>query len=177
MPLPSHDRPRAEPHSGTSGSAPVTLLSERQADRDRRDRAVLEEGIAASIEALQATVGWDLDVQVMVVATFGDPIAGEPDDSSRWKGVPIHARFANLRAEHPLTETHRRYLAMEGLRSVSPALRDGLAVAVGVLDALEDLERRADAGDAEAQRRRALILEALEPDAPPCPTHPEERPT
>lgn len=176
MPLPSRDRPGAQPQNGAPGSSRVALISERQADRDRRDRALLEEGIAASVDALQATVGWDLDVQVMVVATFGDPIAGEPADSARWKGVPVHARFASLRAGHPLTETHRRYLAMEGLRAVSPALRDGLAVAVGVLDALEDLERRAEDGDPEAQRKRALLLEALERDAPPSPTHPEEHP-
>lgn len=156
--------------------AHVAPISARRADRDRRDRLRLDEGIDAAIETLQATVGWDLDVQVMVVATFGDPIASEPDDPTRWRAVPIHASFASLRAGHPLTETHRRYLAMEGLRAVSPALRDGLAVAVGVLDALEDLERRAEDGDPEAQRKRALLLEALERDAPPSPTHPEEHP-
>lgn len=147
--------------------APVAQLSERQADRDRRDRALLEEGIEASLDALQATVGNDLDVQVMIVAAFGDPLACEPDDCRRWRGVPIHARFAGMHADRPFTDLHRRYLALEGLRAVSPPLRDGLSVAVALLDALEDLQRRADAGDDGARAKRALIMEALEPDAPP----------
>jgi hypothetical protein len=149
------------------GDARVTRLAERQADRDHRERVLLDEGIAASIGTLHETMGRDLDVQVMVVATFGDPLAGDPDDPERWRAVPIHTCFASLHAERPPTDTHRRYLAMEGLRAVSPALRDGLEVAVGVLDALEELQRRADAGDADAQARCGLILDALQRVAAP----------
>jgi hypothetical protein len=149
------------------GDPEVPRLSDRQADRERRDRDLLELGITASLDALAMTVGEDLDVQVLVVAAFGDPFAAEAEDPRRWVSVPIHARFASLRAQRTLTEAHRRYLALEGLRAVSPSLRDELAVALGLLDTLEDLQQRADGGDTEAEEKHALIIGALYRDAPP----------
>jgi hypothetical protein len=140
----------------------VAILSDRQAERVRCERALLDRGIRAALDTLFATVEQDLDVTVLVVAAYGDPFAGDPKKHpATWHSVPMHAHFASLRDKRPVSEEQRLYLALEGVRAVSPLLRDELSVAVAILDALEKLKARADSGDDEAARRHEDILSAL----------------
>jgi hypothetical protein len=145
----------------------VAHLSVRQADRERRQRTLLDDGVAAALDTLFATVGTGLDVHVLVVATYGDPYAGDPQHPAGGQSVPLQARFASLRDGDPVTEQQRQYLALEGVRSVSPRLSNGLAVALAILDMLDELQTRADDGDQDAARRHEILLAALERDAAP----------
>lgn len=139
----------------------VARLSDRQADRERRERTLLDRGITAALDTLVTSVGQEMDVQVLVVATYGDPFAADPQHPERGHSAPVHAHFASLREDRPINEEQRRYLALEGVRSVSSQLRDELAVALAFLDRMEDLQQRADGGDEEAERRQRTILGAL----------------
>jgi hypothetical protein len=144
----------------------VARLSDRQADRERRERNLLEAGITTATDTLLAHldrsyVGRGIDGQVLVVATYGDPFAGDPAHPQRGQSVPVYAHFASLRNDKPITDEQRRYLALESARAVSPHLRAGLVTALAVLEVLDALQARAGKGDEEARRRYRLILAAL----------------
>jgi hypothetical protein len=143
----------------TARKAKVAQFSAWQAERDRREREVLQAGLAAAADALFEFVS-DQDVRIALVAMYGDPYAGagRPEDG---RSVPVEARFISLNRAHPLTEAQQRYLALETTRAASEALYREMKLGLRLADFIEDLGEAAEAGDQDAKAQLETIMGAL----------------
>jgi hypothetical protein len=94
----------------------------RLSDRERRDRALLDDALTAAIDALYARIGTELDVRVLVVAIYGDRYAGDNTHPEGGRSVPVHARFSRLDNERSIADAEKRYLSIDGVRAASTAL-------------------------------------------------------
>ncbi|HMJ36264.1 MAG TPA: hypothetical protein VK501_20350 [Baekduia sp.] len=141
--------------------AKVARFSDWRADRERRERQVLKDGLAAGLDALYEWIGRDQDVRIALVAMYGDPYAGEEDRPEAGRSVPVEAEFISLDGATPLTSAQRRHLAIETMRAASEGLYREMALGLRLADLIEDLATAAEAGDHEAETRYGLVMAAL----------------
>jgi hypothetical protein len=144
-----------------TADANVARFSDWRANRDRRDRQVLKEGLAAAVDAVYEWTGRDQDVRVAIVAMYGDPHAGAEDGPEGGRGVPVEAQFISLDGARPLTDVQRRHLALETMRSASEPLYREITMGLALADLLEDLAEATEDGDAEAAADYSMIMKAL----------------
>jgi hypothetical protein len=143
------------------GDPKVTQLADWQTDRERRERRILADGLAAAADALYDSVPQDQDVRIAIVAMYGDPDLAAQDPPEDHERAPVEARFISLDRARPLTDAQRRRLALETTRAASEPLFREMKLGLALADLLEDLAEAAEAGDDEAERRLAVIAAAL----------------
>jgi hypothetical protein len=139
-----------------SGDANVAKLSDWKADRERRARQILKDGLTAAVDALFEWTGRDQDVRIALVAMYGDPYSVESDQST-----PIEAQFICLDGASPLTDAQRRYLALETTRAASEGLFREMKLGLAISDLVEDLGTAAEDGDEGAEAALKVITDAL----------------
>jgi hypothetical protein len=142
--------------------ATVARFSDWRADRDRRDRQKLRDGLAAAVDAVYGWTGQDQDVRVALVAMYGDPYAGAAEGSGGGRGVPVEAQFISLDGARPLSDVQRRHLALETMRAASEELYRQITMGLELADVIEELAAAAEAGDPEAEAQYSTIMTALE---------------
>lgn len=142
--------------------ASVTRFSDWRADRDRRARQVLKDGLDAAVDAVYDWTGRDQDVRVALVAMYGDPHAGAVEGTDGGRGVPVEAQFISLDGARPLTDVQRRHLALETMRAASEELYRQITMGLDLADVIEELAAAAETGNAEAMAQYSTIMKALE---------------
>jgi hypothetical protein len=132
-----------------SAGAAVTDLAERReraenAAYERVDEA-LEAARDAASETFFAALGdpshADVEVRLLVAATFGDP--------SRDYSY-TDARFAALRAQMPIADAAKRAMALGILKAVAEPMYSRIMDAIEIVDRIEALAQAAAAGDEDA---------------------------
>jgi hypothetical protein len=146
-------------------TAEVTRFADIKADRERREREDLQRGLAAA-DAIYEWTRPRQDVRVAIIAMYGDPYAGVEDRTDTGRSVPVEAQFISLDEAKPLTDRQRRHLAIETVRAASEPLYREIRLGLSLADLIHDLAQAAEAGDARAEARHRVLMDALGGDRP-----------
>jgi hypothetical protein len=146
--------------------AQITRFADIKADRERREREDLRRGLVAAIDAIYEWTRPRQDVRVAVIAMYGDPYAGVEERTDPGRSVPVEAQFISLDQAKPLTDAQRRHLAIETVRAASEPLYREIRLGLSLADLIEDLAQAAEGGDAEAEARHKVLMDALGGDRP-----------
>jgi hypothetical protein len=147
-------------------TAEVTRFADIRADRDRREREDLRRGLVAAADAIYEWTRPRQDVRVAIIAMYGDPYAGVEDRTDTGRSVPVEAQFISLDEAKPLTDRQRRHLAIETVRAASEPLYREIRLGLSLADLIQDLAHAAEAGDARAEARHKVLMDALGGDRP-----------
>jgi hypothetical protein len=144
----------------------VTRFADIKADRKRREREDLQRGLVAAADAIYEWTRPRQDVRVAIIAMYGDPYGGVDDRNDTGASVPVEAQFISLDEAKPLTDRQRRHLAIETVRAASEPLYREIRLGLSLADLIEDLAQAAEAGDARAEARHGVLMDALGGDWP-----------
>jgi hypothetical protein len=147
--------------------AEITRFADVKADRERRQREDLQRGLVAAADAIYEWTRPRQDVRVAIIAMYGDPYGGDGDRPAAGRSVPVEAQFISLDEAKPLTAAQRRHLAIETVRAASEPLYREISLGLSLADLIEDLAQAAEAGDARAEARHAVLMDALRGDPHP----------
>ena len=97
---------------------------------------------------------------------YGDPTRASRIGPTPAASVPVEAQFISLDEAKPLTDRQRRHLAIETVRAASEPLYREIRLGLSLADLIEDLAQAAESGDARAEARHKVLMDALGGDRP-----------